>query len=133
MGDAVSLDEEPGQYQEENEEQCDDVFFLGSQLFGLDDKSPKDGQDAPYENKETEEFKEEIKEGSDRTRFKGLGKGESRDPLTPFHKITRGESLDHIHGEGGYKPKNEQGVGKPPIERLPIEFLMKDYVRDEDL
>ena len=133
MGDAVPFDEEPRQFQEENEEQCGDVLLLGSQLAGFEDKSPNDGQDAPYENEETEELEEEVKKGADGTRFKGMGKGENRDAVTPFHKITRGESLDHVDGEGGYKTKNEQGVGKPPIERLPVEFLMKDHVRDEDL
>ncbi len=133
MGDAVPFDEEPRQFQEENEEQCRDVLLLGSQLFGLDDKSPNDGQDTPYENEETEEFEEEIKKGANGTRFKNMGKGESGNPMTPFHKITRGESLDHVNDESGQKAKNEQGVGKPPKERLPIEFLMKDYVRDEDL
>jgi hypothetical protein len=96
MGDAVPFDEEPRQFQEENEEQCYDVFLLGSQLVGLDDKSPNDGQDTPYENEETEEFEEEIKKGPDGARFKCMGKGESRDAMTPFHKITRGEPLDHV-------------------------------------
>jgi len=133
MGDAVPFDEESRQLQEENKEQCYDVFLLSPQLAGFEDKSPNDSQNAPDENEKTEELEEEVKKGADGTRFKGMGKGESRDVLTPFHKITRGESLDHVDGEGGHKPKNQQGVGKPPIERLPIEFLMKDHVRDEDL
>ena len=133
MGDAVPFDEESRQLQEENKEQCYDVFLLSPQLAGFEDKSPNDSQDAPDENEKTEELEEEVKKGADGTRFKGMGKGESRDVLTPFHKITRGQSLDHVDGEGGHEPKHEQSVGKPPIERLPIEFLMKDHVRDEDL
>jgi hypothetical protein len=132
MGDAVPFDEEPRQFQEENKEQCGDILLLGSQLAGLEDKSPDDGQDTPYENEETEELEKKIKKGPDGTRLKDMGKGESGNTMTPLHKITRGESLDHVDGEGGHEPKNEQGMGKPPIERLPVEFLMKDHVRNEN-
>lgn len=132
MGDAVPLDEEPRQLQEENEEQCDDVFLFISQLVRLNDPPPDNGQDTPYENEETEELEEEIKEGSDRTRFKGMGKGESRDPLTPFHKITRGESLDHVHSKGSDKPEDKQGVRQPAVERLTEKLPVKEDVHDED-
>ena len=133
MGDAIPFNEEPGQFQEENKKQCYDVFLLSSQLVGFKDKSPNGGQDTPYENEETEELEEEVEKGPDGARFKNMRKGESGNTMTPLNKITRGESLDHVDGEGGHKPKNQQGEGKPPIERLPIEFLMKDHVRDEDL
>jgi hypothetical protein len=132
MGNAVPFDEEPRQFQEQNEEQCRNVLLLGSQLAGLDDKSPNDSQDTPYENEKTEEFEEKIQKGPDGTRFKNMGKGESGNAMTPFHKITRGKSLDHVNDESGQKAKNEQGVGKPPIERLTEKFPMKEDVYDED-
>ena len=128
MGNAVPFDEETRQFQEENEEQCDNIFLLISQLAGLDDKPPNDGQDTPYKNEETEEFEEEIKKGPNSARFKCMGKGESRDAMTPFHKITRGEPLDHVDNKGSDKPKDQQGVGQPAVERLTEKFPMEEDI-----
>lgn len=64
MSDAVALDKKPGNFQEEDEEEAGDVFFLRSELIGTNEEAANNSHHAAHEDEEAEGLQEKIEQRS---------------------------------------------------------------------
>ena len=132
MCNAVTLNKETGKFQEKDEEQCGHILFFCPELIRANRKAANNGHDAAHQDKEAEEFEEEIEKRTDCTGLKDMGERKEGYAIAQFHEIPCGKPLDHIDHKGGDKSKHQQRMSEPAIERLAEKFSMEDDLCDKD-